>query len=744
MKTSLLIFLIVLISSEKTSAQQGLTELSSVVFEGSSVFSEDSLSRTIINRSTRCRTFLLAPFCAMGVPFSVDRQFLNERELSSDIFRLESYFNRRGYRETKVDTVIVRSPGKPARLIFKISEGQPLIVSKVEVRGVGGIGDIEQFDPVLLEEGEVLSAIDLNSARDTLIQRLENRGYPRADVLTVSRRSKSNPYLAEVIFDVRPGPYAVFGPITLAGNVELSDRAIRQLLPFSEGMEYSTARTLEAQRNLFGIEMVQHVTIEETVDPGRNIPDSLIPLHVRISEGEVHRMRAGFGWSTADCLNTESRWISRNFLGGARRMQVRARLSNIMSETLYNPVCGQSAVGDFGGLNWLVSADFSQPRLFRGFSLGSSLFFEKQSLQDVFVRKAVGVDLSLAKILGSNNSLTFSYRPQLTELEAAEIFFCTSFRVCRPNDISGLQDPNWLAPVGVSWVRDRTNNLLNPSKGYQMILDFEHASVLTGSNFEYNRISAELGSYEELGDRQVLAGRIRAGWVGSGNFDLSMGGVDVIHPQKRFYSGGANSVRGFAQNQLGSRVLTIDTPQLLLADPTTGESPCTPEEIMGLGCDANSLVDGVFGTPRPTGGHMVIEGGLEYRVMLASKFQGAVFTDFGRVWNTSELSDSGDLEITPGVGFRYLSPIGPIRVDVGYRFREVSNLQVVTPQIRQFDSGRDQDDDKIRGLVNGSERVFDFVRMDDLALLDSKVSFGKVEGFSLSRFQLHLSIGQAF
>ena len=116
----------------------------------------------------------------------------------------------------------------------------------------------------------------------------------------------------------------------------------------------------------------------------------------------------------------------------------------------------------------------------------------------------------------------------------------------------------------------------------------------------------------------------------------------------------------------------------------------------------------------------------------------------GRVWNTSELSDSGDLEITPGVGFRYLSPIGPIRVDVGYRFREVSNLQVVTPQIRQFDSGRDQDDDKIRGLVNGSERVFDFVRMDDLALLDSKVSFGKVEGFSLSRFQLHLSIGQAF
>jgi len=744
MKTSLALLLLLLISSGETLAQQGSTELGAVVFEGNAAFPEDSLSRTIINRSTRCRTFLLAPFCAMGVPFSVDRQFLNERELSSDIFRLESYFSRRGYREIHVDTMIVRSVGEPARLTFKISEGQPLRVSTVEVRGVEELENFGQFEPLPLEEGGVLSSIDLSSARDTLIQRMQNKGHPRADVVTLSRRSKSSPYLADIVFDVRPGPYAVFGPITLVGNVELSDASIRKLLPFREGMEYSTAKTLEGQRNLFGIEMVQHVTIEETVDPGGNVPDSLVPLQVRISEGEVHRMRAGFGWSTADCLNTDGRWVSRNFLGGARRMQVRARLSNIMSETLYDPVCGQSAVGDFGGLNWLVSADFSQPRLFSGFSLGSSLFFEKQSLQDVFVRKAVGLDLSLAKFVGPNNSLTFSYRPQLTELEAAEIFFCTSFRVCRPDDISGLQDPNWLAPVGISLVRDRTNNLLNPSKGYQIIGDFEHASRLTGSSFEYNRISAELGSYEELGDRQVLAGRIRVGWVGSGNFNLSMGGVDVIHPQKRFYSGGANSVRGFAQNQLGARVLTIDSPQLLLADPTTGTSPCTPGEIMGLKCDANSLVDAMFGTPRPTGGHMVIEGGLEYRVMLASKFQGAVFTDLGRVWNNSELSDSGNLELTPGVGFRYISPIGPIRVDMGYRFREFSNLQVVTPQIRPFDPDRDQSDDKIRGVVNGSERVLDFVRMDDLALLDPKVTFGKEDGFSLYRFQLHLSIGQAF
>ncbi len=744
MKASWLLPLVFLFVAGEISGQQGLTELTSVVFEGNSAFPEDSLSRTVINRSTRCRTFLLAPFCALGIPFSVDRQFLNERELSSDMFRLQSYLSRRGYRDAQIDTVIVRSAEQSAKLVFKILEGEPLRVANIEIKGAANIEGFEELQSLPLEEGGVLSSIFLSSARDTLIARLENRGYPRADVITLSRRSKTDLYSVDVIFDVRPGAYAVFGPISLTGNNELSDSAIRKLLPFREGMEFSTAKTLEGQRNLFAIEMIQHVTIEEAVDPGRNTPDSVVPLQVRISEGEVHRMRAGVGWSGADCLNTEGRWVSRNFMGGARRMQVRARLSNIMSETLYDPLCGQSAVGDFGGLNWLVSADFSQPRIFRGFSFGSSLFFEKQSLQDVFVRKAIGLDLSLARLLSSDNSLTFTYRPQLTELEAAEVFFCTSFRVCKPDDISGLQDPNWLAPMGVSVVRDKTNSLLNPSKGYQVLLDLEHASALTGSSFEYNRISTELAAYEELGAQQVLAGHIRAGWVGSGNFNLSVGGVDVIHPQKRFYSGGANSVRGFAQNQLGSRVLTIDSPQLLLSDPKTGESPCTPQEIMGLQCDANPLIDDLFGTPRPTGGHMVIEGGVEYRVMLATRFQGAVFTDFGRVWNTSELTDAGGLEVTPGVGFRYLSPIGPIRIDVGYRFRDSSSLQVVTPQIRPFDPHKDDYDDKISGLVNNSERVFEFVRMDDLALLNPKVTFGKFEGFSLSRFQLHLSIGQAF
>ena len=90
---------------------------------------------------------------------------------------------------------------------------------------------------------------------------------------------------------------------------------------------------------------------------------------------------------------------------------------------------------------------------------------------------------------------------------------------------------------------------------------------------------------------------------------------------------------------------------------------------------------------------------------------------------------------------RYLSPVGPIRVDLGYRFRGIETLQVVTTQIRPFEPS-DDPADKIRP-ISGGESI-DYVVTENLALLDPRVAYGPQSGFSINRFQIHLSIGQAF
>ena len=72
-------------------AQELQIEHSKIDFIGNETFPKDSLARAIFNRETRCRSFFLAPFCALGMDFSIDRQLFNRRELAGDIFRLRSY-----------------------------------------------------------------------------------------------------------------------------------------------------------------------------------------------------------------------------------------------------------------------------------------------------------------------------------------------------------------------------------------------------------------------------------------------------------------------------------------------------------------------------------------------------------------------------------------------------------------------------------------------------------------------------
>jgi len=721
-------------------AQAGPPRLSEIRFEGNETFPSDSLEVVLRNRESECRSpvFQLLLFCPLGFDFARDERLFHQREFPGDVLRLKAYYSERGFREARVDTVVQRPSEDQVKVLFRIEEGPPVIIRSLEVIGAAEIPGMAAND-LPVQEGDRFSRPRMTAALDSLTRRLRNQGYYDAFVSRDTDYSQNDPYAIDVRFRVDPGPLVRFGEITLEGNELLSDRVIRRMLPFETGQVYSRALRTEGQRNLYNLDLIRSATVSDTLDVERGV----VPVRVSVAEGDLHRVRMGAGWSTSECFNQEGRWTSRNFLGGARQLTLRTRLSNEFAESLER-ACGQAGRGDFGGLNWLVSAEFVQPWVFdQRYQFRANLFYERQSLQDVFVRRGIGIDLRLARQVGPYTQLSVFYRPELTELEAAEVYFCTSFLACAPSDIQTLQGNNWLSPVGVDLIRDRSDDLLNPTEGYALSLQFEHASGFTGSDFGYNRVTGEAALYRRLSPGHVIALRGAAGWVGSGSFGL-LGAIEdpIIHPEKRFFVGGANSVRGFAQNQLGPRVLTVDVARLV--QPPEGDPICEVNEILALTCDAGSLPSGDFDTPRPTGGKVMVQGGAEYRFPLFSDhFQGAAFLDVGRVWADSERGDDTRWEFTPGFGFRYLSPIGPLRLDLGYRFIDRQPLQVVTSQLRFPREGEDlsliPDEQKI-DFMNGDV----FVITEELAVLEPRVPFGPDPGFSLGRFQIHFSIGQAF
>ena len=735
------VFLVVALSGSTTGQGQearGRPEVVSIDLAGNSTFPTDTLKRAIVNRETECRTVFLWPFCKIDLDFPHARHYLQAEEFPRDAIRLRLYYWQRGFRDAQVDTASRTPATDQIELAFTIDEGRPVLVDSIAVEGGEAIANTTLLEDLPLRKGQPLSGLVVEATRTTLESRLHDDGYAHALVLLRTDLPRGT-YSATVTFDVDPGPRARFGPIEISGNAELSETVVRRMLGFREGDQYGTSRILDSQRNLFSLEIVQYARVDTV--PTADL-DTIIPMRVEIAESYEYRVRTGAGWSTADCLTTEARWSARNFFGGARRFQVRGRLANVLAESLHDPFCGDAGVGDYGRLNWLVAADFVQPWIFSPRnSLSLGIYGERTSLPDVFVRKAVGVNIALVRSLGRNTPLTVFYRPQLSRLEAAEVFFCTSFQACAPEDIDVVQGANWLAPVGANVSTDRTDNLLDPRSGYRGALELEHAAGWTGSNYAYERVLAELSAYQGVGGASVLAGRLRAGWVRPGEFARLEGGGEVVHPIKRFFSGGSNSVRGFAQNRLGPKVLTISAERLLRTDADSIIPVCAVAELVALTCDAGELGEDAF-TPQPTGGTRMLEASLEYRFPITPEaFEGVGFLDVGQVWAEGQTLDLGDLEWAPGVGVRYYSPIGPIRLDLGYSSSREESLVVITSQVRpcEFPGAGPSCIPRVRGAQTGPG----FLQVGELAALQPDVVFDQGGSF-LRRLQLHFSIGQAF
>lgn len=732
----------------RAAAQEGQEPVTELRFEGNHHFPDRVLETAIVTRATTCRSPFLSPFCWAGFGFAVDPSYFNDREFRRDQARIRLFYYERGYREAVVDTVVRRPPGEGVRITFRIQEGEPILVTDVGFTSLEEMPDSSILENLPIREGRPLSLPALNDTRDTLEARLQNRGFAHGEVMLGYDISATTPHEAAVSFDLYPGPETYFGPITVEGESEVKETVVRRMLPFQEGDLYRQDLRFAGLRNLFNLEIF---TYAEIIPDLAHVPDSIVPLLVNVQEGDVHRVRVGSGLSTAECINAEAQWTSRDFYGGARQLQLTGRVSNWLAPSLHDtPFCRDSGTGLYGGLNRLLSADFTQPWLFSPRnSLTGGLFWERQSVPRAFIRNTLGASLGLSRTLGSTTAMTLSFRPQYSKVEAVEIFFCSNYLICNPGDISTLQHSNWLSPLGLRVSRDRRNQVLNPTRGYSALLDMEYAAGWTGSQFPYSRFLAD-GTWYAQGDAGwVLATHLRGGVVVPGRFGgiaASTASDRIVHPDKRFYAGGSNSVRGFPQNELGPRVLHVKNVGALLA-PRIGPSGnalpplCTQETISDRTCDVGEL-GADYLEVLPTGGTSLLEGSVEVRFPLAARlWEGAAFLDMGQVWGENDEVKLGDLQLTPGFGIRYFSPIGPIRVDLAYRFNRRESLNVVTAEVRPFDPATDDPGLMIKPPVGPP---LPYVRTDSLALLGPQYRWGEASLWSLGRLQLNLSIGQAF
>ncbi|HEY7221588.1 MAG TPA: BamA/TamA family outer membrane protein, partial [Candidatus Binatia bacterium] len=188
--------------------------------------------------------------------------------------------------------------------------------------------------------------------------------------------------------------------------------------------------------------------------------------------------------------------------------------------------------------------------------------------------------------------------------------------------LGGIQAAGLLSGPTAGLIWNTTDDPFNPKKGDVLSLTVDQAGAIWGGKFKYYKLTAEGKKYIDIGWQTVFASRLKLGLadaIGSDkNFPLF----------ERFYSGGDKSVRGYGRRRLGPLSASDD----------------------------------------PLGGLSLIEGSLELRRPIWKELNGAVFLDFGQVSTRRFDIPVDDLQFSRGFGLSYSTPIGPIRIDLGFPF----------------------------------------------------------------------------
>ncbi len=719
-------------------------------FPGADAIEPRELRANIATEATRCRSILLRPFCWLtDWDAFVEKHHLDRDEVARDEIRIAVRYFRRGYREVETRSE-VRPHGEGVEVLFHIEEGEPTVIESLELLEAEPLlTGTQKRRADLPGPGEPLDLIRLDTATARLRTMLAEDGFLDAEVrdtitLEEGRRRGS------VVVHVEPDRRATVGELDVRGRRDVADRTIRDATLLRPGRVLRQGDLEAARRRLHGSNLFYESAVE--VPPQ---PDSAKRVEIEVREAPPRAVEGAVGFNTVEFAQVEGGFVHYDWLGGGRQLEVQATVGNLLARQFNDtgifrdvlPRDREFADDDaFLRPTWTASAELRQPAfLSTGNTLAGAVFGHRRTTPRVAIDEGFGANLSLTRRLRPRTTASLAYRFEMTEIEAGELYFCVSFGVCELPTVDALRQRQRLAPVGVSFTADRTDDPIAATSGWRANVELEHAGSVTASQFRYHRVSGSATRYLPFdGGRRVLAGRVRAGWVRplggtaaalgiEGDFD------ELIHPRKRFYAGGSRSVRGFGENQLGPRVLTV-SPAVLTAPEL--EDPCTTAQLVDGSCDPNVAPRRAF-DPRPSGGTAVLEVNVEYRFPLLHDLGGVVFVDGALVRGDrtgagmpvglegagGEADPEGLLEgtfhaITPGVGVRFDTPIGPIRADVGVRLTGAERLPVVTEVM---------DEEGRRRLVRlRTPMLFDAT--EDASLV------GRVS----KRLRLHLSIGEAF
>jgi outer membrane protein insertion porin family/translocation and assembly module TamA len=593
--------------------------------------------------------------------------------LQKDLARVEAACRAKGYFEARARAGRVhQTTNNHVRVEILVDPGEPVRVVSAEVAGVDDLPPALRSSARLaaheaLALGAPFDEAAYDGAKEALRRSLTDAGYAfakvdaRADVDLVRHR-------AFVRFAVEHGTPQKLGDVRVVGLGALPEDQVRYALSLEPGAPYSSKAIEEARQAVLELGVFASVEILPALEEGPRA-DGRVPLVVKLEPSRLRTVRVGGGVefdALKTAVNATAGWEHRNFFGGLRKFHVDLTAGLVLYPLRVNNIEAPTDVFPEARLRF----DTRQPGLFGGRVAG-------------FFRPSVEVYPVLIDPNPPKDANVLGYGEARATLGIERVFkrvygaLSHNLQVAYPFSYLGPTDPT-LSTVVISYPElqvqlDLRDSRVKPRKGLYAGSSFQVAGV--GGDARDVKLQPELRGYVPVAKRVVLAARAGLGFLLPFNYGTAVfGNPDTLDEKTRtldyqlvyfrgLFGGGPSSNRGYAARGISPYgnvgFLTPDSERL------RQDSECQPD------CRV------------PTGGFTLWEASVEVRVDVVGPLSAATFCDAGDVSPQRGDIRLAHLHLSCGLGARYQTPVGPIRLDVGYRLPGAQVLGGLTPDEKE-------------------------------------------------------------
>ncbi len=523
-----------------------------------------------------------------------------DEEILNRLLRAYGYYDGEIIRE--VGPNLIEGSDERPQVRFNILPGERYRLGAIDLGQLGKAPDADVLRRSFgLFPGDFVDSYQIQAERADLDQALGNNGFPFAEMDGPELLIDHARIEGDLTMLVRPNGQYNFGSVISEKPKFLSGKHLETIARFEPGDLYQRDLELDLRRAIIATGLVSSVTITPVeAESPANGEPGVVDLQVGLTEAKLRTIAGAIGYGTEEGFRVAASWEHRNLFPPEGALRVRGVLGT--QEQLAGVTFRKN---NFGARDRILTLDAFVTSLdnkaFAANTAGFTATYEQPST--LLYQKPFSWSVGL-ELVASDERLAYDLNnnaPTNPNPPERQTYFVAAL-------------------PGFAQI-DTSDDLLNPTKGFRASMRVSpEISRTEGMQSFYLRNQADASYYRQIGDGgPVLAGRVRLG-------SITGTSLDNIAPSRRFFAGGGGSVRGFGYRAIGPRNVDND----------------------------------------PIGGRSLLELSAEARIP-TPWFDGALqvvpFVDAGSV-GVSEYPDFKDIRVGAGVGVRYLTGFGPLRLDV--------------------------------------------------------------------------------